>query len=127
MEKIMRNNHQQGFTLIGLIIVFGIIGVLTLSVMKVFPVYMDHLAVSKSLEALENDPKLGSMTTRKIRDILMKKLDVNAVTVVKGKDIKIKRGVSEIDVQVAYEVRKDYFSNIDIVLTFSDGFTADVK
>lgn len=123
----MYNSQQKGFTLIGLILVFAILGIVTLSVLKVVPVYMEHFAVSKSMEALENDPKIDRLTVGQVRTLLMKKFDVNAVTSVNGKHIKIRRGVGDLTVNVSYEVRDDYFSNIDLVLTFSDEFTVDVK
>jgi len=118
---------QSGFTFIGLAVVLSIVGIITLSVLKVFPVYMEHMSVAKSMEAVENDPKIGRLTSGGIKSLLMKKFDMNAVTAVNGSDIKIKRSTSEVKVSIAYQVRKHYFSNIDIVLSFNDEFTVDVQ
>jgi len=52
----MNASKQKGITLIGIVIILGIIGIVTLSVLKVFPVYMEHLSVKGSLEAIEQDP-----------------------------------------------------------------------
>ena len=118
----MKSSKQQGFTLIGLVIILGIIGTITLSVLKVFPVYMEHLAVKTSLEAIEKDPGLKNMSVSKIRGLFGKKLDMNQVTSINAKDAKINRSIGEITMKVDYEVRKDYIGNVDIILSFSDKF-----
>jgi len=113
---------QKGFTLMGLIIVFAIIGMITLSILKVFPVYMENLAVKKSLEAIETHHEIKRMSVSQISSLFEKKLDMNQVTSIRAKDAKINRSISEITVKVEYEVRKDYIGNIDLILSFSDEF-----
>jgi len=89
---------QKGFTLMGLIIVFAIIGMITLSILKVFPVYMENLAVKKSLEAIETDDEIKRMTVGQIRGLFEKKLDMNQVTSIRAKYAKINRSISDISV-----------------------------
>ena len=122
----MLRKNEKGATFISLVIVLSIIGVITLSVLTVFPVYMENLAVKKSVEAIENDPQLKSMSAGKMRSLFEKKLDMNQVTSVRAKDAKIGRGITDISFKVEYEVRKEYIGNIDIVMSFSDGFTVDL-
>jgi len=122
----MKQNKQQGFTFIGLVIVLGIVGMLIFSVLKVFPVYMEHLSVKQSLESLENDPKIRTMSTAAIIDKLEKKFDMNQVTSVDRKTIKVQRGTGDLKVDITYEVREDYLGNVDIVLSFSDNFTVNL-
>ena len=122
----MLRKNEKGATFISLVIVLSIIGVITLSVLTVFPVYMENLAVKKSVEAIENDPQLKSMSPGKMRSLFEKKLDMNQVTSVRAKDAKIGRGITDISFKVEYEVRKEYIGNIDVVMSFSDGFTVDL-
>jgi Tfp pilus assembly major pilin PilA len=122
MDKSMHSPKQKGFTLVGLIIILGFIGIITLSVLKVFPVYMEHLAVQTAMESIEVDQDLKKMTVGQIRSLFEKKLDVNQVTSVNSKAAKISRSLSDITMKVEYEVRKDYFGNVDIVMSFSDQF-----
>jgi len=118
----MNSNKQQGLTFIGLILVLGLIGIIVLSVLKVFPVYMEHLSVQTSVETLADDPKIKNMSVGKIRTLLNKKFNMNAVTSVKASDAKIRKSSGEIVFSLNYEVRKEYIGNIDIVLSFSDEF-----
>jgi len=117
---MMNSSKQKGFTLVGLILVFALIGIVTLSVLKIFPIYMEHLSIQTSIEAIETDPEIKKMTVGQIRGLFGKKLDMNQVTSINAKDAKINRSISDITMKVEYEVRKDYIGNIDIVLSFSD-------
>lgn len=111
----MYSSKQEGFTLIGLILVFGLIGILTLSVLKVFPVYMEHLAVQTAIEAIEVDADVKRMTVGQVRELLRKKLEINQVTSVNAGNAKINRTLSDITLKMEYEVRKEYIGNVDII------------
>lgn len=122
----MYKTKQKGFTFIGLAIVLAIIGFVTLSVLSIFPVYMEHLSVKKSMEAIEVDPQIKRMSASQIRRLFEKKLDVNQVTSVSAKDAKIGRNLGEITFKLEYEVRKDYIGNIDLILSFEDKFEVPI-
>jgi type II secretory pathway pseudopilin PulG len=122
----MKQNKQQGFTFIGLVIVLGFVGMVVFSVLKVFPIYMEHLSVKQSLESLKTDPAIRSMSTAAIKDKLEKKFNVNQVTSIDRKTIKVQRGTGDLKVDVTYEVREDYMGNVDIVLSFSDNFIVNL-
>ena len=119
-EHSMNSSKQNGFTLVGLILVLALIGIITLSILKIFPVYMEHLAVKTAIEAIETDQTLKRLTVGQIRELFRKKLDMNQVTSINAKDAKINRSLSDITMKVEYEVRKDYIGNVDIVMSFSD-------
>lgn len=118
----MDSSKQKGFTMISLMMVFALIGIIVLSVLKIFPVYMEHLAVQTSMEAIEVDQDLKQMTVGQIRAKFEKKLDMNQVTSVSAGQAKINRSIGDITFKIEYEVRKEYIGNIDIVMSFSDEF-----
>jgi len=119
---MIQRTKQEGMTFIGLVIVLAIVGMVVLSVLKVFPVYMEHLAVKTSMEAIETDPGVKNMSVSKVRELFRKKLDMNQVNSVTAGQAKIGRSISDLTFSIEYEVRKDYFANIDIVLSFKDKF-----
>lgn len=122
----MYKPKQKGFTFIGLVIVLAIIGFVTLSVLSIFPVYMEHLAVKTSMDAIKTDSGIKNMSASEIRRLFEKKLDMNQVTSVSAKDAKIGRGLGEITFKLEYEVRKDYIGNIDLILSFKDEFKVPI-
>ncbi len=110
--------RQQGLTMISWIMVLGVIAFLTMIVLKLFPTYMEHMAVASSLESLASEAE--PMGPTEIRSKLMKRLNINDVENVKRKDIKIERGRGVYKVGIAYEVRTPFISNIDFMVTFDD-------
>jgi len=118
----MHSSKQQGLTFIGLIFILALIGIIVLSALKVFPVYMEHFSVQTSVETLADNPEIKNMSVRKIRTLLNKKFNMNAVTSVNAGDAKIRKSGGEIVFSLDYEVRKEYIGNVDIVLSFSDEF-----
>jgi len=118
----MHSSKQQGLTFIGLIFILALIGMIVLSALKVFPVYMEHFSVQTSVETLADNPEIKNMSVRKIRTLLNKKFNMNAVTSVNAGDAKIRKSGREIVFSLDYEVRKEYIGNVDIVLSFSDEF-----
>jgi len=121
----MYSNKQQGLTFIGLVFVLGLIGMIVLSALKVFPVYMEYFSVQRSIETLANDTEIKNMSVKKIRTLLAKKFNMNAVTSVNSGDAEIRKSGGEIVFNLDYEVRKEYIGNVDIVLSFSDEFKID--
>ncbi|MBL4743395.1 MAG: DUF4845 domain-containing protein [Cycloclasticus sp.] len=119
----MQASKQQGLTTISLLIVLGVFGLLVMSVLKVFPVYMEHLSVQTSVKSIKADPAVKNMSVGQIRLLFQKKLNMNQVTSISAKGTKIVRSSDEITFTAEYEVRKQYIGNVDIVLSFSDEFT----
>lgn len=113
-----RVRRQRGMTLISWVVVLGVIAFLTMIVLRLFPVYMEHMAVVSSLESLEKE--LEPMGPSEIKDKLSKRLQINDVENVSSKNIKIERGRGIYRVGVAYEVRTPFLSNVDFIVSFDD-------
>ncbi|ORU90134.1 MAG: hypothetical protein A6F71_03995 [Cycloclasticus sp. symbiont of Poecilosclerida sp. M] len=97
----------------------SIIDVIVLSVITVAPTYLEHYYVTQSMDAVEEDVSIKGMQPFQIRNLLLKKLDVNAVTSVTARHIKIFRSTDDISVEVNYVVRKEYIGNLDVIMTFT--------
>ncbi|WP_092995850.1 DUF4845 domain-containing protein [Thiohalomonas denitrificans] len=113
-----QHTREQGITLISWIVILGVIAFLTMMVLKLFPVYIEHMAVTSSLESLAKEKE--PMGPSEIRSKLTKRLNINDVESVKRTDIEIERGRGVYKVGIAYEVRTPFISNIDFVVSFDD-------
>lgn len=111
-------DRQQGVTLISWIVILGVIAFLTTIVLRLFPVYIEHMAVTSSLESLAGEKE--PMGASEIRTKLMKRFEINDVENVTRKDIKIESARGVYQVNIAYEVRTPFISNIDFVVSFDD-------
>ncbi len=109
---------QQGMTAIGWIIVLGLIAFFVLLALRLAPGYLEFSTISASLESLQNEPGITEKTAPEIRSMLGKRFDVNAVTVINSKDVKIENRDGRLRVWVDYEVRVHVAGNVDAVSTF---------
>ncbi|WP_303904961.1 DUF4845 domain-containing protein [Thiohalomonas denitrificans] len=113
-----QHTRQQGITLISWIVILGVIAFLTMMVLKLFPIYIEHMAVNSSLESLASEGE--PMGPTEIRSKLVKRFNINDVKSVNRKNITIERGKGVYQVGIVYEVRTPFISNIDFVVSFDD-------
>lgn len=112
-------NKQKGMTAIGWVLVFLLIAIATLVTLKLLPVYLDSFSVQKSLESLKNEHNIGKKLPHEIKNMLLKRLDINMVDDVTKDDIYIDKSRGNMTIEVDYEVRKNMVGNLDVVATFN--------
>jgi hypothetical protein len=110
---------QRGMTLIGWLLVLGLIGYFVLMVMRLAPGYLEYMNVSKTIESLKSEDGIANMPVPEIRALIQKRFNVNDVISITKKDVQITRKQGRLAIGVDYEVRKPMFGNIDIVTRFN--------
>lgn len=115
-----KNYKMAGMSGLGFLLLLVVIGFFALLVIRLFPVYLEHYNVSSSLKSLQSEAQLEAMSNAEIRTSLLRRFEVNDVTHVGKEDIKIEIEDGARRVSIAYEVRKPFFGNIDLVVSFSD-------
>ena len=113
-------SRQKGMTTIGWVLIFMLIAVVTLITLKILPIYLDGFAVKSALASLENEHNIGKQSHSKIKQILLKRLDVNMVNDVTKDDIYIDKVKGTITIEVDYEVRENLAGNLDVVVVFNE-------
>lgn len=110
---------QRGMTTVSLaVVIIVVVFFLTLGI-KLVPVYLEHFNVVQSLKSMKEEGHSGS-DVREIMSTLDNRLQMNDVTNVKKRDIKVDRQAKGSIVTVAYEVRRHALGNIDLVISFKD-------
>ncbi len=115
--------RQTGLTLISWIIVIAFLGFQGILAMNVIPVYINDASVRSIVENLKSDAELRGANSRKIREVIMKRLKINNLYNIKKDNITIKKGRNGYSVNITYEPRGTLVGNLDYIITFShDGF-----
>lgn len=109
---------QGGMSLIGFIVVLGVVGVFLYVGMKLIPMYSEYFAVKKALSGLANEPGITTQEPARIRDLLFRRLEVSYSENVKPENVKIVRKDSGYLMTVKYEVRRPLIANLDVVGRF---------
>ena len=115
----MNIRKQRGLTLIGFGLVLVLVVFFAYAAMRVVPVYLEYHALINSMNVLKADPRGARMSRRSIEIKLMDSLWVNYATDnIQKKHIRVTRKKNGLQVRVAYEVRKDFVGNVDLILSF---------
>jgi hypothetical protein len=101
-----------------------LIGFVVFTTLKLFPVYMEHFSIISSLESLEQERDKEYVGAAAVRTTLLKRFQMNNVSQAGGDDISIVRDGQIYRVEIAYEVRIPFISNISLLASFNE--TAEV-
>jgi hypothetical protein len=110
---------QSGMTLIGFIIVLGVVGLFAYIGMKLVPMYSEYYAVKQALKGLQQEPGIANRDPGKIQDLFFRRLYISYAENVQPENVKIKRIDRGWQMDVNYEVRKPIIGNLDVVGKFT--------
>ena len=109
---------QGGMTLIGFVIVLGVIGFFAYISMKLVPMYSEYYAVKQALKGLQQEPGVGNYDPARIQDLFFRRLYISYAENVKPENVEIERVDGGWELSVQYEVRKPLVGNLDVVGKF---------
>lgn len=110
-----RQLGASGLTMMVMVLFFG--SLLTL-VLKVGPAYLDDITIQEALEGLKGTEGLSSMGPARIRTLINKRLSVNNVRGFDADNIVVETDGELVIIKVDYEVRNNFFRNVDTVVHF---------
>jgi Tfp pilus assembly protein FimT len=111
---------QKGMTLMSFIIVLAVMGFFGLIAMKLFPMYSEYNNLKSAMKELAAQPNSASLTLAQVQAELSRRFNIAYVESVNLKeDVKIIRGAGRsAQLNIAYEVRRPMFGNLDVVGKF---------
>lgn len=112
--------RQSGISLIGFIIILGVIGIFAYLGMKVFPAYSEYYSVLSAMESVAREPGSARWTPNEILGSLEKRMYINYVSDnhVTRRNFQIKKSGNGYTLSVKYEVREQLVYNLDYVAKF---------
>lgn len=112
--------YQRGITLFGFSFIMLLIGFTAYTTFKLFPVYMESFTIRSSLKSMETEQGSEYLGALAVRQAITKRFGINNVTQATSDDISVVRDGQVYYVDVDYEVRVPYFSNISLLFTFKN-------
>ncbi len=107
-------------TATGWLVVLVIIGIFAAIAMKIGPVYLQNYTVKSILESLKNEPLITQQPSTMVTNMIMRRLDINGISTLKKKNIKVNKSPGVMQVSIDYKVQKKVFGNLEALMTFSD-------
>jgi Domain of unknown function (DUF4845) len=112
--------YLQGYTLISLIFILGILAFFLLLVFKVGPIYLDHSKVVNALAAIEKTTDIETLSEAEIRTSLDKRFNMNYVSDIKAQEVKLTKRGGYLKVEANYEVVEKIMGNLSVLVEFDD-------
>lgn len=108
---------QRGITFIGFLMVLVILGFFAYTAMRLVPIYTEYFSVVKAMKSVAGEVGVANKQPGEIRNMILKHFEISYVDSVRPNDIRIARDRNP-SINIAYEVRKPFISNIDLLVTF---------
>ena len=86
MKNLLK--HQEGMTFLGILIIFGMLGCFFLFGLRAFPLYTEHFAIKQALKGVAAQPYKSRNSITKVRNLLLRNLDINSVYTFNEKTLK---------------------------------------
>ena len=114
---MLSNQGQRGFTLIGLMMVFAVIGFFALITMRLLPVYMEDNAIGGAVVSVAAElPATASIN--EARKAFGKRLEINNVKAVVPNDLVLGGEGGLRTLVIEYQGQAPFISNISFVVDF---------
>jgi len=109
---------QAGMTLIGSLLLAGLLVLAAIVAMKIVPAYIEYFSVKTVLHGLAQEP-LSTMSKQEIMSAFDKRTDTAYIDVVSSKDLIIEKNSTGATVlAVEYQVRRAIMGNVSVLIDF---------
>jgi hypothetical protein len=106
-------------TAIGWLLVLGLIAFFILITLRLLPMYLEFGKVASVIESLQNEPGISNLSRSEIIKLVSRRFDVNDVSSVDPKLIKVGKDKGLLTVSIDYEQREHLIGNVDVVAVFN--------
>jgi len=108
-------------------LVLMLIGFFTLLGLKIIPVYMNNYKINSVLDGLSTDREIVGIGPGRLRQTILKRLDINMVSGLEAEDILIEKIGNALLVTIDFETRKSLTSNISIVINYNNSVEVPIR
>ena len=113
---------QRGLGIFGFIFVLALVGFVALVTIKVVPLYLNQMTLKRDLNevATQVNSSGSEIDLGELRRDIEKRFDIDYITQLEAKDIKIVRTDAGMSMGYDYEARANLFSNVFVVIHFAE-------
>ncbi len=110
--------RQKGMTMIGIFFVLALVGVIGYAGMRILPLYLNYMKVSRSMDATASEFKDSAVDQAALRRTLEKHWQIEDIDSVAAKDVEVTKDDSGTSMHVSYDDSAPYFANVSLMVHF---------
>jgi hypothetical protein len=114
---MLTRSRQRGMGWFGLVVLFAVVGFVSLVVFKAAPVYLNQMKVARAVKAVAAD---APPTVNDVRSALQRYWDIEDIVDLTPRDVRVVRAGSGRLLRYEYEARRHLFGNVSLVFSFAD-------
>ncbi|PIV14567.1 MAG: DUF4845 domain-containing protein [Gallionellales bacterium CG03_land_8_20_14_0_80_55_15] len=111
--------RQRGLSFSGFIFGAFVLVLLSITGLKMIPVYMQNATINKLFLAIAQDPDMQKASPREIRNSFDKRASIDDVTVITSQDIDVESDAGTPVLSANYSVKVPLVANISLYLEFN--------
>jgi len=117
MQRIAPS-REKGMTTLGFLILVAFVGLFAFGAIRLTPVYQNYLKVAGVLDGVYEEFDGQNPTRAAIRTSINRRFDVESVSVITSRDVKIVNDSAGFAVQAQYDHTTPYIGNIYFTVRF---------
>lgn len=114
-------SRQRGATAVGMLVIVAIIGFGLYGVIRLFPLYMEYMAVVRAMEQTAKEHAGGS--PQDMRVALIRRWTIEDIKSIEPNNIEIKKAPNGYTMRAWYRAEAPFVSNISLVADFDKTVT----
>lgn len=111
-------NRQRGVSLIGLLIVSGLLVFFAIIGFKLLPSYIEYFTVKRIVSDIARSPEIRGGTVRDVQSAFDRRTSIDNVSSVKGSDLEVEKTGDGFNIIVTWSTRVPLFGNLNACLDF---------
>lgn len=111
-------SRQRGATFLGMVIIVAIVGFGLYGGIRVFPLYMEYMAVVRAMERTAKEDAGAATSPQLLRIALDRRWIVEDIKSIQPKEIDIKRAGSGYTMRAWYRAEAPFIANISLAVDF---------
>jgi hypothetical protein len=117
--------RQQGMTFIGLLLVLSLVGVIGYAGIRLVPVYLNYMKISRTLEQVAKEFKGDNVDPARVHVSLDRHWVIEDISEIAAKDIEVKKDGQTVTLHTAYDHTVPYMGNVSLTVSFDKTATVE--
>ena len=118
-------SRQRGATALGMLSIVAIIGFALYGGIRLFPLYMEYLAVARAMEQTAKESSGNPTSPQQLRVSLDRRWTIEDIKSLQPKEIEIKKNGNGYSMRAWYRAETPFVANVSLAVDFDK--TVDVK
>tara|TARA_R110002073_G_scaffold45053_1_gene124529 strand:+ start:39874 stop:40257 length:384 start_codon:yes stop_codon:yes gene_type:complete len=127
MRRMNSAKSMRGLSASGWIVCIIVVVVFATAAVKIIPSMLDYNTVKTLLKNVLADNKVGLKSKDEIAADIGRRFSINNIDVIKASNLLIENNDGVLTIIVDYEVRENFFANVDFVMTYKHEFKKNIR